>query len=245
MQTAWFLSDLHIKSNEDPKSQILVQFLESLKKKRPATHLFLLGDIFDLWIGSSEFFAEKYSNVTKALIALPKRGIQVTYIEGNHDIQVGDFWRTYGIDVTYFDVQIRLNGTKLYLCHGDFINQKEKFYHRYISWIRSKNGYRLAHLLPGPFWWYFGQYVGKKSREYSSRSYQLRRDQILDDFRSFSKAKYQNALYDILIAGHIHHLIDEQMVMGAHKFRIINLGSWFEEPHALCISSQHIYWENL
>jgi len=245
MQTAWFLSDLHIKGNDDPKSQICLEFLESLGKKRPATHLFLLGDIFDLWIGSSDFFEKKYSQVTKALIALPRRGIQVTYIEGNHDLQVADFWKPHGIDVTYFDLQVRLNDKKLYLCHGDFINSKEVFYHHYISWIRSKKGYRLAHFFSAAFWWHFGQYVSKKSRRYSSRSYQLMRDQIIDEFRNFSKSRYQNTPYDILIAGHIHHVIDEQITIGSHKCRIVNLGSWFEEPHAFCISAQGTYWEHL
>jgi UDP-2,3-diacylglucosamine hydrolase len=245
MGVGWFLSDLHIISNEDPKSKILSSFLESLGRNRPATHLFLLGDIFDLWVGSSSFFADQYSDVVRSLIKLPKRGIEVIYLEGNHDVHIKSFWSQFGVTVTNQDLRFSFNGLQLHLSHGDFINPKEVNYHQYIRWVRSSQGFILANLLPGKVWWKIGQYASRKSRRHSSKSRPGLKEQLEKDFIEFSKIQHQNAPFDLLIAGHIHCPIDLEFNGGVRPFRAINLGSWYDEPRALCLNEKGTYWDML
>lgn len=245
MQTAWFLSDLHIKSDADSKSKILVTFLESLGHTRPATHVFLLGDIFDLWIGSSPFFGEQYSSATKSISKLTQRGIQVFYIEGNHDIHVADFWKPLGVQVSNSVIEYKINGQLLHLCHGDFINPKEKSYHRYITWVRSNYGLRLANAISAEVWWKLGQFLSQASRKRSARRFVQSSDSLADDFFQFAISQSQKTQFDVLIAGHIHKVLDYSWNEGSQPKRAINLGSWFDQPHALCLGPEGLFWETL
>jgi len=245
MSIGWFLSDIHIKGNADPNSKILVQFIESLGTKRSATHLFLLGDIFDLWIGPSSFFVEQYSDVVQSLIGLKKRNINLIYVEGNHDIHVGNFWRNHGFQVTNQDLRIKFNGLDIFLCHGDFINPKEVRYHDYMKWVRSPRGLHLVRMLPGKLWWVIGQKLSATSRFRSSRSAERVEQKVIQDFVDFSKVQFQKSPFDVIVAGHIHYQIDQEVQGSGCSFRAINLGSWFSEPHVLCLTQKEIYWEML
>jgi UDP-2,3-diacylglucosamine hydrolase len=246
MDIAWFLSDVHLYGQKDPKSPLLESFLESLGRTRPGTHLFLLGDIFDLWIGSSSYFANQYSAVVSALIELPKRGIQVYYIEGNHDLHTDRFWSNFGITVLREDFRIQLNGLWFYLTHGDFINAQELSYHRYIQWIRSDSGKAFSRLLSPQAWWKLGSFLSHRSRQKSSQSRFSSPEFLVEEFKKFAQKRYEEKPYDVLVAGHIHHRMEDLLIYGDQKVRLINLGSWIESPKALCLHSEgQIYWDDL
>lgn len=246
---AWFLSDIHLKSNEDPKSQILIKFLESLGRQRPATHLFLLGDIFDLWLGPSDYFAQRYEGVTQAITQAQSRGIKVTYLEGNHDIHVQAYWRSKGIVCFNTDQIIHLGSQKIYLTHGDFINPAEPGYHRYIRWARGKGGLGLIHLFSAQTWWRIGQYISRTSRKRSGRRYQDFSKMAKHNFEQFVLGCQKIKSFDILVAGHIHHRLELEIsapaVSGQKIIRAYNLGSWEAEPAALSLQEVGASWEFL
>lgn len=83
---AYFISDLHIKHEDKTKGLKLMEFLKNLPKD--TTHLVLLGDIFDLWIGSHEYFIKKFSKIIAELKTISDRGVEIHYFEGNHDIHL-------------------------------------------------------------------------------------------------------------------------------------------------------------
>ena len=96
---AWFISDIHIKNINERSSIKLLRFLHFLRDNSEATHLFLLGDIFDLWVGDSDIFQTKFQAIVDALADLKQKGMQVVYFEGNHDVHVKRFWEKMGIPV--------------------------------------------------------------------------------------------------------------------------------------------------
>jgi hypothetical protein len=55
---AVFLSDIHLQPHGDPKTLRLAKFIDSLDAT--VTELFLLGDIFDFWMGGNAIFVERY-----------------------------------------------------------------------------------------------------------------------------------------------------------------------------------------
>ena len=86
---AWFISDIHLKTAEERNGKILLRFLRSLLAGNPQqVHLFMLGDIFDLWVGGHTYFAKKFEPLMQALGDLRKAGARITFIEGNHDVHV-------------------------------------------------------------------------------------------------------------------------------------------------------------
>ena len=75
---AWFVSDIHIRDINERNSVRLLRFLRFLATDSQTTHLFLLGDIFDLWVGDSNVFQTKFQAIIDELAALKKKGIELT-----------------------------------------------------------------------------------------------------------------------------------------------------------------------
>ena len=85
MATAVFVSDIHIASPDCPRGRLFLQFLRSLSGKSDVTHLYLLGDIFDLWVADHTFFIERYAEIIDEIRRLVSQGVEVAYFERNHD----------------------------------------------------------------------------------------------------------------------------------------------------------------
>ncbi len=61
---AYFVSDLHIGSPSDSRARLFLEFLKNLGGGEDASHLFLMGDIFDLWVAAHSYFVDKYQPIT-------------------------------------------------------------------------------------------------------------------------------------------------------------------------------------
>lgn len=136
---AWFVSDIHLKSVEERNGKILLRFLRSLLAQEPAqTHLFLLGDIFDLWVGGHQYFAKKFQPLIEVLSELKKAGTKITFVEGNHDVHIEGFFRDkLGIEVFVEAQYYEIDGVTVRVEHGDLINLEDLTYLKYRSFIRS------------------------------------------------------------------------------------------------------------
>jgi UDP-2,3-diacylglucosamine hydrolase len=206
----------------------------------------LLGDIFDLWIGDSDVFQMKFQAVVDAIAALKRKGIEIVYFEGNHDVHIHDFWQRRLKIPVHVDYQvIELGPYKIRMEHGDYINSQDQAYLRYLKVIRNPKVAQLALKLPGHFWNELGQAASKISRKFSSERRRDAGDHLRQMIRDFAQAKFKETPYDFIITGHMH-VRDEFEFEAQGKKRIsINLGSWFEGPRALLISEQGHSWRDL
>lgn len=234
---AWFLSDLHIKSEQDPKALILIKWLESLGLDTPATHLFLLGDIFDYWLGSGSDYQLYFPKLTQALSQLDGRGIKVTYIEGNHDIHINKFWRQRKVSVFQIDQKVRIGETNFYLSHGDYINSQDLAYHRYIRWARGRWGQLLIQCFSVQQWQKLGRWISERSRRHSSQRGQTDRLKIRGYFADFAYQIYQKNKVNYIIAGHIHQKIE--IKLEPFSAYAINLGCWHDGEFPVLKINQH------
>ena len=65
-------------------------YLDNLSQESDVTHLVLLGDVVDMWRrDAAGVFLEHHDTVTK-LLDLKSKGVQVSYVAGNHDYHVLD-----------------------------------------------------------------------------------------------------------------------------------------------------------
>ncbi len=242
---AWFVSDIHLKSSEERNGQILLRFLHSLQKKDPQqVHLFLLGDIFDLWIGKHQYFANSFGPLTEALRTLRKSGMKITYIEGNHDVHVeGYFKKKLDIDVFVEAQHFHLNGLRVRLEHGDLINQHDEAYLKYRSIIRNPYIKPFANIIPGRLLSYLGRRASKKSRHQSSHFLVQNEDRLVKMIRQHAETVYNDVPFDVIISGHMHVFDDYSFVRGDHQARSFNLGSWFtEQVRVLRLEGQEFSW---
>lgn len=243
---AWFISDIHLRNINERNSVLLLRFLRSLIADPQTTHLYLLGDIFDLWVGDSNLFQSKFQSLVDAIAELKRKGVEVVYFEGNHDVHVKGFWeRKFSIPV-YVDARYEKLGRFLVrLEHGDLMNPEDVAYLRYRHLIRRPWAEKLAYILPGRLLDGAGIRASKKSRKRSMSDRQRSEEDLRQMIRNYAKDKWTEENFDYIITGHMHVRDEFTFEADGKTHTSINLGSWFEEPMALCLEDQGHRWEKI
>lgn len=238
---AWFVSDIHLKTAEERNSQNLLRFLRSIESgEKPATHLFLLGDIFDLWVGDSEYFHERFHDIVESLAKIRRQGVEVIYFEGNHDVHVKRFWEKFDIPVWVEEKYFQLGPWLVRVEHGDLINPKDETYLRYRNFIRHPILEKIGYLLPGKLLGEVGDFASRQSRKRSSVQRESREKELRQMIRDYAESCATQAKFDYLMTGHMHIRDEYKTSKGGIS---VNLGSWFEpEPMALLLTEQGHEW---
>ncbi len=234
---AWFVSDIHIKNLNERNSHQLLRFLHSIVSKEiPATHLFLVGDIFDLWISDGTVFIKKFQPLVEAIIAVKNAGVEVTYFEGNHDVHVRHFWQEKLGIPTFVDEQFfRLGPWKVRVEHGDLINPDDHAYIRYRGIIRSKYMEKIAPIISNPMS-VIGEWMSRTSRKRSSVKRQVNEASLREMIRKYAQNVYLKENFDFIITGHMHIQDDFTFEKDGKKARSVNLGSWFDGPKVFSLT---------
>lgn len=246
----WFLSDLHIRSPQDDRYSKLSQFLEA-RLSDSTTDIFLVGDIFDLWFGSSSFFAQRYSTVCALIQRLVQAGVRIHYFEGNHDLHLGLLWeKKFGVKVYqsahYFD----LCGKSVRVEHGDQMNPADTGYLFLRRVLRSTPFTWLSAKLSGHVIQTIGDFMSSTSRRWTSSHVKaIDKAGIQKMIRLHAESVYLVKPFDLIISGHVHVRDDQtwQPVEG-REIRSINLGSWLPKPigeddsYVLLMTDEGLSW---
>jgi UDP-2,3-diacylglucosamine hydrolase len=229
---AIFLSDIHLSSPTDAKTAKLTHFLQSFD----GTHLFLMGDIFDLWIGRQNFFLERWLPVTSELLRLHQRGVEIHYFEGNHDLHL-DFYfgQQLGFKVHQNPVHMQIGPWQMRLEHGDQMDPDDRGY-RFLRWLLrtpvlraiARSRFSEKYIVG------LGERMSHVSRDYTSNRKIITEAVARDKIRKHAEKVYAEKNYDFLIAGHVH--ISDEHSVGNGK--AINLGSWLDQPKAFVLTSE-------
>ncbi len=232
---AWFISDLHLKSESESNSEKLLLFLHSLENgNREATHLFLVGDIFDLWIYDHSYFIEKFPKIVNAIKVIARKGIEVHYFEGNHDLYLKKYWQQeVGVKVHDGPEFFNLGSCRVRVEHGDLMNPNDKGYLFLKSTLQSLPVKIIAKNIPGSFVSWVGERASRASRQYTSQQKAMHEKDVKDYMKSYVESVWENAPFDLFIAGHTHVRDEQKLNIEAEQVVAINLGSWFDEPQAL------------
>ncbi|MEM7645727.1 MAG: UDP-2,3-diacylglucosamine diphosphatase [Pseudomonadota bacterium] len=232
---AYFLSDLHLKTMEESNSQKLLLFLHSLaEKKQSVTHLFLVGDIFDLWISDHQYFVEKFLKIVNAIKVVVQKGVEVHYFEGNHDLYLKKFWQQeVGVRVHEGPEFFKLGPYQVRVEHGDFMNPDDKGYLFLRAFLRSDPLKKIAKNLPGRFVKSIGQRASRMSRSYTSNQKKMHEEQVKEFMRTYADTEISKKPFDFLITGHTHVEDIYHFDYEGSEVRSINLGSWFETQKVL------------
>lgn len=131
MAIAYFISDVHLglgsPAAEREKQRRLLGFLDHAS--RDATHLFILGDLFDAWIEYRTVIPRGFHRVLAKLHDIADRGVDVHFLVGNHDFWVRDFFPAeMGIKTHKEAFDVELDGTRIHMHHGDGLDPRDHGY---------------------------------------------------------------------------------------------------------------------
>lgn len=214
-----FLADAHLRQETDDNYRLLVRFLAGLRGETET--LYILGDLFDFWIGYPRSAFPRYLPLLESLEELKRSGTRIVYLEGNHDFHLGPvFTREIGVEVHEGPTEIRLGGKRIHLCHGDQINRRDRAYRLLRSVLRSSAVRRLISVVPPSIAFRIADMMAKKSKAgYSTRTARWDYETLL---RNYAAERFAEG-FDAVVAGHFHIPLIEESPSGK---TVVSLGDW-------------------
>lgn len=239
MTRAYFVSDLHLAGPGEPRTALFERLLDSIEQDAHATHLFLLGDIFDMWLGDHDYFIERYERIVDSLKRIRARGVDVHYFEGNHDLHLGPFWSgELDFEVHGGPVSIDLDGRRLRLEHGDQMDPDDRGY-IFLRWFLRTPPMRFLILhLPGRLVAWIGERASAHSRSYTSETKTISRQDAIGKIRRHAEKAHSQEPFDLIISGHVHVRDDFRFETGNGPARSVNLGTWLDAPCYFCLDAK-------
>lgn len=224
--SAIFLSDVHLHDGESLKTRLVLRFLEEVAARHE--RIYLLGDLFDVWPGTTKYLQKRFSPVLDALRQLVRTGHEVHYVEGNHDFRLGGFFRDeVGIQVHPDGLEQTFGSRRAYLAHGDLGNPDDKSYARLRRVLRSNALHGVLGLIPDRLTYELGATWSRWSRAAENRRPQTssRHEFVRGIYRRTAERIFEDG-FDIVIFGHTHLPDDHRVVVDGRPCRYVNLGDW-------------------
>ncbi len=215
---AIFIADAHLRHPDDDNYKNLLKFLEQEQGNLDA--LFLLGDIFEFWIGYRSIVFSEHLPLLSRLQQLSNSGCRLYYVEGNHDFNLGSFF-TETLKCTVIPNQeiVTFGQQKIFICHGDLANPEAKGYLRLRAFWRSGLIRFISKIVPPDSAWRFGNFLCDLSRK-------KKRQQQDPSAVVIPYAKKSLALgADSFVCGHFHYPLQKNIEEG----RVTVLGDWVKQ----------------
>ncbi|MEE9542291.1 MAG: UDP-2,3-diacylglucosamine diphosphatase [Thermodesulfobacteriota bacterium] len=214
-----FIADSHLKGLSDPNQEALCDFLDGLFK---IDKLVILGDFLDMWTGLNDVVYKEYKPILKSLFALTESGVELIYIEGNHDFHMGPYFtETLRAKVCPESCGLMLGDKRVYLAHGDAINMTFG-YSLLRGFLRSPVFKLLSSALPPHLIWNIGNLMSHGSRGYGNSKSATLTEKKQKIFAKKILAKG----FDGVILGHSHTAgVHRGLIEGSEGF-YANPGGW-------------------
>lgn len=130
-----FISDLHLHHGRPELTQALHDFCQ--QQVEPQSKLFILGDLFEAWLGDDLGLA-MYAEVVALLARQTQQGTQIYFISGNRDFLVGEaFSRTTGVTLLPEAYQLQMGQDRILLLHGDTLCTDDTDYQKFRQQVRQ------------------------------------------------------------------------------------------------------------
>lgn len=235
---AIFLSDVHLKDCNSVKTRLVMRFFQEIVSRYP--RIYILGDLFDVWPGTTPYLIERFEPVLKLLQGLNRDGHQVHYVEGNHDFKLGKYFtEELGIKV-YNDFLVEeFAGKKVHMSHGDLGNPKEYGYKALRYLLRHRLTQSTIQAVPQPFLFDLGAKFSSLSRKYRNPP-PSQGTHIKQIYRKTAEELFERG-YDVVLMGHTHMPDDVTTLVGNRTCRYINLGDWVSHFTYLEFDGGHFY----
>ena len=139
IRRALFVSDLHLAGERPATSERFFQFLA--EEARRADALYVLGDLFEYWLGDDELGEAGdplAAEVARGLRALSDAGCQVGVMHGNRDFLLArDFCKAAGAALLEDPTVLPIAGERVLLMHGDTLCTDDTDYQNWRRTARS------------------------------------------------------------------------------------------------------------
>ncbi len=222
---AYFASDFHLGAPDDRSSydreKKILSWLDAIATD--ATHIFLVGDIFDFWFEYKLAIPKGFVRIQAKIAELVDNGIEVHFFHGNHDMWMFEYFtKELGVIIHPNEFEIELNSTKVFISHGDGVGPGDRGYKMIKKIFRNKLcQWLFARLHPN---------LGIGLARYLSQSSRKKTGHLDEEFNGmqsewifhYLKNKHPEFKANTYIFGHRHL----PLFVKETDFQYINLGEW-------------------
>lgn len=223
----YFASDFHLglpmDDDDFSRERKICQWLQECALD--ASHIFLLGDLFDTWFEYKKVVPRGFTRFLGTLAQLVDQGIVIEVFTGNHDLWMTDYFqKELGIKVHHTAQQYEFNNKYFFLAHGDGLGPDDLGYKRLKKLLRNPLSQLLYRMLHPRWGLAIAQYFSRRGAKHVSRA-----EPYLGDEKEwlvlYAKRKLATTFYDYFIFGHRHLALDIDL---GNNSRYINLGDWIQ-----------------
>lgn len=222
-----FVSDLHLDAQHPEISRQFLAFLAG-----PATEadaLYILGDLFEVWIGDDDPDPEK-QRIVAGLRRLTDSGVPCYVMHGNRDFLLGErFCADSGCRMLEDPTIIQLHGDRVLTMHGDALCTDDQSYQNLRAMVRDP-GWQKMFLALSP---QQRLTLAEEARAGSKAHIAQAMSAIMDVNADAVAAAVRGAGVKLLLHGHTHRPNVHRFELdGAPATRIV-LGDWHEQGSVL------------
>lgn len=234
-----FVSDLHLESGRPDITACFLAFLEG--PARGAEALYILGDLFEVWIGDDAPGATG-SRVAASLHELAGAGVDIHFLAGNRDFLIGeDYCRLAGMRRIEEPVVVDMYGVPTLLLHGDALCTHDDAYQRMRA--KTRDPQWQQRMLSRPRW--CRHMLARTARLASRVRGRFAPAANLDVNPGAVADAFLIHGVDRMIHGHTHRPgIHRHEIDGRSRERIV-LGDWFEQGSVLRLSANSVDLQDL
>jgi len=223
VKPALFISDLHLSPARRAIAERFLRFVA--EEARSASALFILGDLFDRWLGDDDASEAFNHRMLDALHALAGSGVAVRLMHGNRDFLFGEAAaRAGGIELLADPSLQEPFGVRTLLTHGDLLCTDDVRYQRYRARVRRPGVIRAFRALPRKV----REAIGGGLRRVSESEKQAKAPVIMDVNAGAVEETLRRYHYPRLIHGHTHRAGKHVHVVDGHTCERWVLGDWYE-----------------
>jgi UDP-2,3-diacylglucosamine hydrolase len=222
-----FISDLHLSFDKPKITRHFVHFLRT--KARDARAVYILGDLFDAWVGDDDFTALNV-RIRRELKQLTDSGVEVYLLRGNRDFLIGErFARGTGVILLDDFAVIELEDERTLLTHGDLLCSDDIPYQAFRAKSRSPEWQQ--NVLSKPLWLRL-----LAARWYRLRSFwhkQKKSDYVMDVNQTTVEKLMRQHQCTRLIHGHTHRPALHEFKLNGKPAQRFVLSDWNNDGGAV------------
>jgi len=231
-----FISDLHLSAKDPAISNRFNEYLETLKT---ADTVYILGDLFEYWIGDDAAALTGMDNILIKLKELTSSGVNGFFIRGNRDFLIGEqFANETGFTILEDETVVDIYGEPVVILHGDSLCTDDHIHQQFREQMMCNPAFHK-------------QALSMSIEERIATAEKLR------GMSAEHKSEISNEIMDVndnavisllekhdvtrMIHGHTHRPnIHQHQTINGNASRIV-LGDWYTQFSSLTISKNKEY----
>jgi UDP-2,3-diacylglucosamine hydrolase len=238
MSQTLFVSDVHL---DQKRPHIVAAFCRFLEQCSSADALYILGDLFEYWIGDDDP-AIGLEPVISGIQNLGNTGVPVYFIHGNRDFLVGKkFSKQTQCKILPEETVIDLYGTPTLIMHGDTLCTDDIAYQNYRKKARNPILQKTLLMLSVKRRLKIAEGLRKKSKSAT----QEKPEDIMDVNQKTVEQVMQKYNVKHLIHGHTHRPAEHKFNLDNDSYQRMVLGDWYEHGSVLRCTPDSLQLETI